>query len=74
METKMDRTVVRTSRIDHVPSDFDYWQSQSYERRLSTLERIRREYHMWRDDTQNTEFREFIALLNAHEVRYLVVQ
>jgi hypothetical protein len=26
-------------------SDFDYWQSRSYQARLAALEEIRREYH-----------------------------
>jgi hypothetical protein len=30
------------------PSDFTYWQSQSYYARLAALERIRREFHRWR--------------------------
>ena len=29
-------------------SDFAYWQAQSYQVRLATLEQIRREYHQWR--------------------------
>jgi len=29
-------------------SDFAYWQTQSYQDRLATLEQIRREYHRWR--------------------------
>ncbi len=32
------------------PSDFAYWQAQSYEARLAALEEIRREYHGWDDD------------------------
>ena len=48
----IDRKAVRKSRIDEVPSDFAYWQDQPFERRLETLETIRREYHAWRDDSQ----------------------
>jgi hypothetical protein len=29
-------------------SDFDYWNEQSREKRLETLEEIRREYNSWR--------------------------
>jgi hypothetical protein len=29
-------------------SDFEYWQGQSYQSRLSTLEQIRLEYHQWK--------------------------
>jgi hypothetical protein len=28
--------------------DFAYWQTQSYETRLTALEQIRREYHSWK--------------------------
>jgi hypothetical protein len=28
--------------------DFAYWQTQSYQTRLTTLEQIRQEYHRWR--------------------------
>ena len=33
-------------------SDFVYWQQQSIEKRLATLEQIRSEYHSWKYDTQ----------------------
>lgn len=29
-------------------SDFAYWQTQSYQKRLATLEEIRREFHQWK--------------------------
>ncbi len=29
-------------------NDFAYWQTQSYQARLATLEQIRQEYHRWR--------------------------
>jgi hypothetical protein len=29
-------------------SDFAYWQAQSYQKRLETLEKIRQEYHCWK--------------------------
>jgi hypothetical protein len=48
----MIEKVVRKSRIEDVPSDFSYWQQQSFEQRLSTLEAIRREFHGWQDDSQ----------------------
>ena len=43
------------------PEDCPYWQSRSHEKRLRALEEIRAEY------------KEFIKLLNAKGVRYLVV-
>ncbi len=33
-------------------SDFEYWKSQSYQKRLLTLEEIREEYNSWRYDHQ----------------------
>nr|ADN12505.1 conserved hypothetical protein [Gloeothece verrucosa PCC 7822] len=32
-------------------SDFAYWQTQSYQARLKTLEEIRQEYHQWKDNS-----------------------
>ena len=32
-------------------SDFAYWQTQSYETRLATLEQIRQEYHQWKNNS-----------------------
>ena len=29
-------------------TDFAFWQTQSYEARLATLEQIRQEYHRWK--------------------------
>lgn len=42
--------VCRKVSINDQPSDFEYWQSQSYEARLAALETIIREYHGWDDD------------------------
>lgn len=30
------------------PSDFNYWQQQSYEKRLEALEEIRQQYHQYK--------------------------
>lgn len=46
------RKVVRKFALEEQPSDFAYWQKQSYEARLAALEEIRREYHRWHYDTQ----------------------
>lgn len=37
--------VYRKFNIDRQPSDFAYWKTQSYEKRLAALEAIRKEYH-----------------------------
>ncbi|RLC61494.1 MAG: hypothetical protein DRI79_08225 [Chloroflexi bacterium] len=34
--------------ISKQKTDFAYWQTQSYQTRLATLEQIRREYHIWK--------------------------
>jgi hypothetical protein len=33
-------------------SDFEYWQTQSYQARLAAVEEIRREYHRWKGDAE----------------------
>ena len=43
----MKRTYTKV-RLQEQKSDFLYWQSQPYEKRLATLEELRREYHRWR--------------------------
>ncbi len=45
--TKVEKIVTR-AKLAQQPSDFAYWQTQSYETRLAALEQIRREYHGWR--------------------------
>ena len=42
--------VVKIIPIDSPKSDYQYWQSQSYESRLSALEEIRAEYHRVQGD------------------------
>ena len=44
--------VVKKLRIGDQPSDFAYWQTQSYEARLAALEEIRRAYIAWKYDTE----------------------
>jgi hypothetical protein len=46
-ERKIAR-VVRKAPVRNQPSDFEYWQTGSYQARLAALEEIRREYHQWR--------------------------
>lgn len=40
------------TRISEQETDFAYWQTQPYQKRLATLEQIRQEYHAWRYGTQ----------------------
>lgn len=49
--TKIAKTY-RKVKLHEQTSDFSYWQSQPYEKRLEALEQIRREYHRWKYDTQ----------------------
>lgn len=47
----MIEKVVNIGNIKEMGNDFEYWQSQSYERRLETIEQIRKEYNSWKYDT-----------------------
>jgi len=49
---KLDRTMLKVVRLNDKSSDFAYWQSQPYSKRLETLESIRNEYNNWTDDTE----------------------
>ena len=49
---RVDRTIVRKVKRNEANSDFEYWQSQSFEKRLEALETIRQEYHRWKYDTE----------------------
>ena len=40
--------VVKIYKTGEQPSDLEYWQSRSYEERLSALEEIRKDYNSWR--------------------------
>lgn len=73
MNDRIDRTAVRITPIDRIDSDYAFWKTQSYQRRLSTVEEIRREYHRWQDQPPSADFRDFAAILNKYAVRYLIV-
>ena len=49
---KVDRNAVRIVDISAKKNDFQFWQNQSYEFRLQTLEAIREEYHRWKYGSQ----------------------
>jgi hypothetical protein len=42
----MEKVVTKISQRQQ-KSDFDYWQKQSYQKRLQALEEIRQEYHQY---------------------------
>lgn len=44
--------VAQKMRVEDQRSDFAYWQTQPYEARLATLEKIRQEYHRWHYDSE----------------------
>jgi hypothetical protein len=44
--------VVRKFKLTEQPSDFAYWQTQSYEARLAALEELRQEYYGYTDETE----------------------
>lgn len=53
--THNSQTVARTTqkfRMGEQPSDFVYWQTQSYAARLAALEEIRRAYITWKYDSE----------------------
>ena len=48
----MIEKTVKITKLHSKENDFQYWQSQPYEKRLQTLEEIREEYNSWRYDNQ----------------------
>ncbi len=44
--------IFKKVRIEEQGNDFKYWQTQPYETRLETLEKIRQEYHLWKYGTE----------------------
>jgi hypothetical protein len=44
----MNKQVVNKCRIEDQKTDFNFWQSQSYEARLQALEQIRTDYILWK--------------------------
>jgi hypothetical protein len=49
---RVDRNIVRKVKRNEANSDFEYWQSQPFEKRLEALETIRQEYDRWKYDTE----------------------
>jgi hypothetical protein len=46
------KKVYKKVKLHEQGTDYVYWQTQSPEKRLLTLEQIRQEYHWWKYDTQ----------------------
>ncbi len=45
--------IVQKTRLKELKNDFDYWQKQSYQKRLETLEQIRQEYHQYKNNAES---------------------
>ena len=52
MEHRMDKTVVRKVSLKDQGNDFEFWQTKSYDERLSVLEELRRDYYGWKKGTE----------------------
>ncbi len=55
-------TVCRKFKMNRQPTDFAFWQSQPYEKRLAALEEIRREYHGG-DDASESGFQRVYRII-----------
>lgn len=50
--SSFDKTAMKIVKMGEESSDFEYWQSIPYEKRLEALEEIRSEYIRWKYDSQ----------------------
>lgn len=50
--SSFDKTAMKIVKMGEESSDFEYWQSIPYEKRLEALETIRTEYIRWKYDSQ----------------------
>jgi hypothetical protein len=60
---RLDKTTMKIVKMGEEPSDFEYWQSIPYEKRLEALEAIRTEYIRWKYDSQQGFQRVYRAAL-----------
>jgi hypothetical protein len=44
----MNKQAIKKSKIQEQETDFNFWQTQSYQARLEALEQIRTDYILWR--------------------------
>jgi hypothetical protein len=49
---RMDKTFVRKSKLKDQGNDFKFWQTQTFEKRLETLEELRTQYISWKYGTE----------------------
>ena len=52
MKARKIAEVVFKKHIKQLNSDVEYWRAQTYQDRLTVLEEIRQEYHLWKADVQ----------------------
>ena len=71
IRSTQNQSVVRFS-LKSQPTDFQFWQSRSPQERLSTLLSLRSDYHR-AQSMLNSDFLDFLTLLNQHQVHYLIV-
>ena len=50
-DERMDKTQVKKRKLKAQGNDFLFWQTQPYEKRMATIEQLRKEYH--HDDAQS---------------------
>jgi hypothetical protein len=48
---KFDKSQIKIVKRDEQASDFAFWRSQSYVKRLMALEKLRQEYNTWKYGT-----------------------
>ncbi len=54
--------VVNKVNLKQQKNDFTYWQTQSYQTRLATLEKIRQEYHQWKDSSAESRLQRIYTI------------
>ncbi|AFY75085.1 hypothetical protein Syn7502_03207 [Synechococcus sp. PCC 7502] len=62
----MEKVITRIN-IKQQTTDFQYWQQQTPQKRLETLEQIRREYHQYKYNAQPRLQRVYRACFISHE-------
>lgn len=45
MESHMNKTAFRNVKLKDQGNDFEFWQTKSYDERLSVLEELRKDFH-----------------------------
>jgi hypothetical protein len=58
-------TICQKTKLKEQKSDFAYWQTQSYQKRLETLEKIRQEYHQWKYPNVQPRFQRVYTIINS---------